>query len=129
MKNAVDIKAIQLADYRQPSYWARSVHMTFELDPHATRVISAVDYEHSPGHSHELELNGKELTLKAVRIDGKALPVESLRHDREHLYLDQLPARFRLEIETEINPKANTALEGLYLSNGAFFTQKAPFER
>ena len=34
-----------------------------------------------------------------------------------------MPERFTLEIETEIDPGANTELSGLYLSNGNFFTQ------
>src|SRR5690606_21833469 len=33
------------------------------------------------------------------------------------------PERFSLEVETILQPAANTALEGLYLSNGIFCTQ------
>jgi aminopeptidase N len=41
----------------------------------------------------------------------------------ENLTIPGLPENFTLEIEVEINPSANTALTGLYLSGGGFFTQ------
>ncbi|MCI5146405.1 MAG: aminopeptidase N [Candidatus Electrothrix sp. AR3] len=39
------------------------------------------------------------------------------------LHIAQVPEQFELEIETRINPKNNTALEGLYLSSGNYCTQ------
>ncbi|OAD23201.1 aminopeptidase N, partial [Candidatus Thiomargarita nelsonii] len=41
----------------------------------------------------------------------------------ESLTIPDVPESFELAIETEINPKANTALTGLYLSGGNFCTQ------
>ncbi len=123
MKNTGDIKPILLADYRQPSFWARSVSLTFDLNANATKVTSRVFYEHNPGHSKNLELQGKDLKLIKVRVAGKDLELDSIHYSSEHLLLENLPDRFELEIETLINPKINTALEGLYMSNGAFFTQ------
>jgi aminopeptidase N len=123
MKNRDEIKAISLADYRQPSYWARRVHLQLELDPDTTRVTSVVEYEHNPGHPNTLDLCGKDLTLKAVQVDGQSRDLASLSYSAEHLELGDLPARFTLQVETLIHPKHNSALEGLYLSNGAFFTQ------
>lgn len=123
MKNPDDIKAIQLAEYRQPPYWARKVFLTLELDPDNTRVISRVEYEHNPGHSKTLELNGKELDLKSLKIDGKAQAIAELKYSPEQLTLENLPEKFTLEIETIVHPIANKALEGLYISKGAFFSQ------
>ena len=123
INNRDDIKAIHLSDYRQPSFWARKVFLTLHLDPENTRVVSRVEYEHNPGHENHLKLNGKELTLESIALDGRPLALDSIRWDKDHLWLDKLPERFSLEIETSIHPKGNTALEGLYLSQGAFFTQ------
>ena len=58
MKNRDEIKSIQLSDYRQPSYWAKKVFLTIELDPDHTRVRCLVDYVHNPGHDHNLHLSG-----------------------------------------------------------------------
>ena len=41
----------------------------------------------------------------------------------ERLPRSGVPDAFTLEVVTQINPEANTALEGLYLSNGMFCTQ------
>ncbi|MEZ5507126.1 MAG: hypothetical protein R3F38_14635 [Gammaproteobacteria bacterium] len=37
--------------------------------------------------------------------------------------IPSVPARFTLTIDTRIDPKANTSLEGLYLSKGMYCTQ------
>ncbi|RYZ70801.1 MAG: aminopeptidase N, partial [Proteobacteria bacterium] len=123
MKTRDDIKAIQLSDYRQPSFWARKVFLSLDLDPDHTRVVSRVLYEHNPGHDRSLHLNGKDLRLSSVKIDGVNRALDTFFHDAEHLHLENLPDRFELEIATDLCPKNNTALEGLYLSRGAFFSQ------
>ncbi len=46
-----------------------------------------------------------------------------IRVTPEQLILSGIPAKAQLELKIELNPKANTALEGLYLSNGAYCTQ------
>src|SRR6202044_606349 len=46
--------------------------------------------------------------------------------DDKGLTLPNPPAKLTLEIASEINPAANTALEGLFLSNGMFCTQCEP---
>lgn len=123
MKNREDIKAVFLADYAEPNFWARNVRLTVELDPDATRVTSRVSYEHNPKRPKQLELNGKDLTLLKASIDGRELDLTKLKHDASSLQLHDLPDRFELELLTEICPRKNTALEGLYLSQGKFFTQ------
>ena len=123
MKNRDEIKSIQLSDYRQPSYWAKKVFLTIELDPDHTRVRCLVDYVHNPGHDHNLHLNGKDLRLSSVLINGQNKPLDTFFYDSEQLNLDNLPNHFALEIVTELCPKNNASLEGLYLSHGAFFSQ------
>ena len=41
----------------------------------------------------------------------------------DHLIVHDVPAAFTLETTVRIRPEANTALEGLYVSNGIFCTQ------
>jgi aminopeptidase N len=68
-------------------------------------------------------LNGKDLLLKAVKLDGRLLTSNDYKLDAEMLALLPVPDQFTLELETELNPAANTELSGLYLSSGNFCTQ------
>ena len=67
-----------------------------------------------------LELNGKDLKRISIKIDGELVDESRLVEIDESLLIRQVPDAFTLEVVTQINPEANTALEGLYLSNGMF---------
>ncbi len=56
-------------------------------------------------------MNGKPLTRRAYRLNGG------------ELHIPNAPDEVTLEIETALQPDANTSLMGLYVSNGNFFTQ------
>lgn len=73
-----------------------------------------------------LVLNGVNLTLIAVAINGTALDASAFTVDEEHLIIPEVPDTFTLDISVEINPKINTALSGLYLSDGNYCTQCEP---
>ncbi|MBM3515107.1 MAG: aminopeptidase N, partial [Alphaproteobacteria bacterium] len=115
-------RTIRLADYTPPPYRATHVDLTFDLDPTATRVRAATRYEVA-GSGGALVLNGEHLKLISITIDGRVLSANDYVLDDDTLTLAQTPAKFELAIETEINPEANKALEGLYRSKGKFTTQ------
>jgi len=115
-------RAIHLADYQAPQFRIETVHLIFRLEPEATRVIAKLAIARRSGDG-PLVLAGEAQKLLAVRLDGA--PVEYLS-DAKSLTIARVPDRFTLEIESEINPAANTALEGLFLSNGMFCTQCEP---
>ena len=95
----------------------------FELDPTCTRVTQSSIVRRIVSGQHALELNGKNLNRISIKIDGAEIETNRLVEIDETLLIRQVPDEFHLEIETEINPEANTALEGLYLSRGMFCTQ------
>ena len=67
---------------------------------------------------------GDELVAKAVLLDGRPLDVLSGIARADRLEIASVPqAPFVLDIETEINPVANTKLMGLFRSGSAFCTQ------
>ncbi len=68
-----------------------------------------------------LILNGEDLTLISVSVDGQAWP--HYRQQDNTLVIEQLPADFTLTIVNDIHPATNSALEGLYLSGEALCTQ------
>ena len=116
-------------DYRPPDYRITHAYLEVELDPAATRVLARLDIEAIQPDTPEsppLTLNGENLALCAIRINGAPLPETAYVLDAEHLRINAPGPRFQLEIETRINPAANTALEGLYLAEGVYCTQCEP---
>ena len=119
-------KAIYLKDYTPPEYLVETIDLFFELEEDTTRVTSRLLLRRNPdaGGGAKLELNGEALELESVKLNGHALEPAQYRLTPETLTLPGPPDRpFELEIVTRIHPKTNTALEGLYLSNGMFCTQ------
>ena len=118
-----------LKDYHKPDYKIRTVDLTFDLDEQNTTVKSVLhlvaDYD-VPKGGHSLVLDGRELELKSIKIDGEPVDERAYKLDDESLTIYNPPADFKLEIETVIHPKANTKLEGLYVSNGTFCSQNEP---
>jgi len=118
--------AIRLADYTPPPYRIESVDMVFDLDPKATRVRAtlkiAADHNRTNG-VQPLHLDGENLKLLSITLDGRALSPEAYALSDHGLTIALPPAAFTLETEVEINPEANKALEGLYVSRGVFCTQ------
>ncbi|MEI7086403.1 aminopeptidase N [Pectobacterium versatile] len=108
-------------DYRAPDYTITDIALDFDLHAEKTHVkaVSQVVLQGDAGAP--LKLNGEGLKLISLSVDGQ--PWAHYQQQDDGLILTQLPARFTLSIETEINPAANSALEGLYLSGDALCTQ------
>ncbi len=120
MKDAAP-QAVYLADYTPPAFLVDDVHLTFRLAPDATRVLSRIAFRPNPkANEHEFRLDGKDLKLISARIDGNPVSPETTS---EGLTCRVPDAPFLWEAEVEIDPAANTALEGLYMSNGMYCTQ------
>lgn len=118
-------QATYLADYRPPAYRVIHTELTFELDPGATRVKASLQLERHPerGVGEPLWLDGKQLSLVSLAIDGRVLDEHEYQVDEHGLSIEGAPERFLLETEVEIAPKDNTALEGLYRSGSMFCSQ------
>ena len=116
---------IRLQDYKTTEYSVDSIALDFDLQEEATRVRSALSVQRRVGVSanQPLVLHGEKLKLIAIAIDGEGLNHNDYRVDDEYLTIHTVPEFFILELETEINPKANTELSGLYISGGNFCTQ------
>ncbi len=120
MKPDATPPTILLSDYRPTPYAIVSLDLDFRLDPQATRVTSRMDIR--PRDSKlPLVFSGEKLKLVSVKLDGREITPVVDEHD---LSITGLPETdFTLEIETECDPAGNTALSGLYQSNGMFCTQ------
>ncbi|MBU2868574.1 aminopeptidase N [Pacificibacter marinus] len=116
-------QTIFLKDYAEPHHWVETVHLTFALAPRATRVTSKIVFTPNTNNLGDLILNGEQLSLKSVTVNGAPVSYEVTD---THLTVKQadLPCEpFTFEAEVEISPETNTALEGLYMSSGMYCTQ------
>ncbi len=114
---------IHLADYQAPDFLVDEVRLDFALAPRATRVKARLAVRRNGAHDRPLRFNGERVKLLGVAIDGRALAPAEYEVDSEFLTIAVPPAAFQLETEVEIDPEANKALEGLYVSAGRFCTQ------
>ncbi len=117
---------VRREDYVAPAYTIRRVELTFDLEPAKTIVASRLHIERvhqSDGQTHlPLRLHGDELTLLRVQADGQSV---SFRHEGGDLVIDNPPdaPTFVLDIRNTCAPDKNSRLQGLYTSQGGFFTQ------
>jgi aminopeptidase N len=114
-------QTIHLKDYTPFGYEIDKVDLTFRLHPSKTRVLSRIALRPNPKASDKtFFLHGEGLNLISARIDGVDVTPEITD---QGLTCPVPDAPFVWEAEVEINPSANTALEGLYISNGMYCTQ------
>ena len=118
-------KEIFLKDYKMPDYFFDTLYLNFALGEDKTIVSSKISVvPRVEGVSSPFVLNGHDLKLLSVKVDGKELKKDDYQLDSRHLVLTSPPSTtFVLEIVTEIYPQNNTSLEGLYKSGGNFCTQ------
>ena len=112
---------IYLSDYKVPNYLVNKVELVFHLAEEKTRVTSKILFQANPeAIDTQFYLDGAELDLQWAKIDGKQI---NPKVDEHGLTFNVSKKEFVWECEVIINPKSNTALEGLYLSNGMYCTQ------
>ena len=114
---------IRLADYKPPAFKVETVELDFQLEPKATRVKAKLGIVRNGDHAEPLTLDGIRLSLISVALDGQPLGADRYTLGDEHLVISGAPDAFILDTEVEIDPEANTYLEGLYMSGGRFCTQ------
>jgi aminopeptidase N len=119
-------QAVYRRDYRSPEYAIDSVDLHFELDEALTVVTAKLAVQREPvrvGDVPPLVLDGEDLTLRSVSIDGRALAKSEYHLEDESLTITTPPERFELETVVEIRPEQNTSLSGLYKTSGNYCTQ------
>jgi len=118
---------VRLKDYRPPAYTARQVDLVFQLEPEQTLVAVKTVFERNEGIEvgTPLVLDGDELELVSLKIDGVEIAQTEYRLDATNLTIPNPPAgqKFEVQVVTRLNPTANTKLMGLYRSGGNYCTQ------
>jgi len=111
------------SNYRPSDYQIETVDLHFDLDELKTRVRSNMALRRTGEPGADLVLQGEELTLLSISLDGKKLDGDAYTLGEDSLTLHAPPDSFRLETEVQIAPAENRALSGLYVSGGNFCTQ------
>ena len=134
-----------LKDYKKPDYLIDKVSLDFTLKEKGTKVASVLHVvpaydtkakEKAKAKEKEKEketsvpplfLNGEDIKLVSIKLDGKDLPAKDYQVSDEGLTLPNPPQKpFTLEIVVTNDPKDNTRLMGLYMSGGIYCTQCEP---
>ncbi|MBI1422611.1 MAG: aminopeptidase N [Gammaproteobacteria bacterium] len=118
--------AIYLKDYQAPAYWVDQVEMEFVLAAETTQVTTVLHIQRNDAVANAktpLVLNGDQLSLVSLALDGQPLASTAYQVDAESLTIPNVPAKFILQTVVEIHPAQNTALEGLYASSRMLCTQ------
>lgn len=118
-------RPVLLKDYRPPLFSVETVSLEISLDPDRTEVRATLEMRRHPATSADapLVLDGELLDLKEVRVNGERLGENQYQVDDVSLTVPNVPDRFTLTTLVTCSPATNTALSGLYQSNGIFCTQ------
>ncbi len=116
---------VHRSHYQPPAYLLDRIGLEFDLDPDITEVSATLQLRRNPAaQAAPLELNGEHLELLSIELDGRALEASAYERTSDLLRLPAPAAQtFTLRVRNRIQPRSNTSLMGLYLSNGSLFTQ------
>ncbi len=116
-------QTITRLDYLPYPYRLPQVELTFDLDAALTRVSSRLHFERATPRNQPLVLNGEDLHLESIALDGQALRPDQYRLDEHTLTLFPVTETFIVDIVSLCRPAENSTLMGLYVSGENLFTQ------
>ncbi len=113
---------LSLKDYQAPDYKIAHVDLEIDIRDGETFVTSTLQVERNGTHNRPLRLDGVNLELLQVSVDGFELGGNGYKKNDESLTLD-VPENCLVKTRVRIKPEENTALEGLYKSGPIYCTQ------
>ncbi len=118
-------EVIRREDYRAPDFFIDEVALYVDIRAGVTRITTDLVLRRNPVAAPDapLRLHGEGMALRELLLDGLPLLPGDYLLDEKFLEVALVPASFRLRTVGEIDPAANTALEGLYVSHGMYCTQ------
>ncbi|MEZ5738206.1 MAG: aminopeptidase N [Burkholderiaceae bacterium] len=124
---------IRREDYQVPRWLVDQVELQFDLDPQDTQVQARLHMRANPDFpthvgsgaagADDLTLNAQAMRLVDLRLDDEPLGADDYRFADDLLVLAPGRERFVLTAQVQIDPASNSTLNGLYQSNGNYFTQ------
>ncbi len=115
---------IKLSDYNPYNFRIPKIDLDFVICEDYVRVQSSMLIEPLSQENSPLILQGENLELEELSIEGIVLSKEKYNISSVNLIIHDLPSNaFNLKIINRINPSENSSLQGLYLSKGMLVTQ------
>jgi aminopeptidase N len=111
----------RLADYRQPDWLVPDIGLRFELAADRTLVHARLAVRRNGRHNRPLVLDGEDLQLLSLKVDGVSRPLPNPGPDG--LILPLATNETLVETTVAIRPAQNSRLMGLYSSGGNLCTQ------
>jgi len=125
MKQSLTGEVIYRKNYTAYPWSVERLDLHFVIGAETTTVHAEMEFQLKDGERgpQSIILNGSDLQLVSLTINGRSLGTDDYSVDGEKLTIPDAPAQCVLKTEVLIRPAANTALEGLYLSGEFLFTQ------
>ena len=116
---------IRLEDYTVSNYLIDKTKLLFKLDEENTQVEAIFNVRKNPESKqdeNDLVLNGENIQLDSLALDGKRLKESQYKITDSTLTIQDVPSAFKLKIKSHLNPKANQTQVGLYVTKGQLCT-------
>ncbi len=115
---------VYLSHYRAPAWRITHAELCFDLDADASEVSARLQLSPDPAQPRTaLVLDGEDLELLAIALDGRSLDATQYRIEDNRLTIERIDAACVLETRVRIAPSRNTQLQGLYRSGDTLLTQ------
>jgi len=113
------------ADYQPPAFMIDDVRLDFDIHANETRVRGEYRVRRNPDAdvAQSWRLDGRNMTLRALEIDGQPVADRDYDCDDTGLTLRALTDAFTLVVENAIEPENNLSLEGFYRSGDILCSQ------
>ncbi len=117
-------KSIKLSEYVEFPFLIPSIYLDFNIGKEDIVVTSLMIIQPKVEKSAELFLNGSEVELLSISINGIELTSKEYLLSENQLLIYNAPSiEFELKVKSKIDPFLNSSLEGLYSSSGMLTTQ------
>ena len=114
---------VRLSDYQPYPYRLLTTELSFDIRDGSTVVDSRLSLERCDRTASDIFLDGRNLELLHLRVDGRDLGGNEYRIDDDGMTIFGVEDTFELEISTRIYPEENTRLMGFYKSADVYCTQ------
>lgn len=117
------LPTISRHDYQPYPYQIEKVQLEFDLAAEQTLVRLAFRARSQDGQIHPMVLDGEDIELLEVSINGVTLTAQDYQLNEQGLTLSPQQPEFDLVLISRCRPQDNTMLMGLYVSGQNLFTQ------
>ena len=125
MKEGSSCKSIYRKDFTDYPWTVNQLDLHFDIGRETTTVRAEMELRCKDGAkaSQDIVLNGSDLELVSLSLNGRQLSEDDYSVDGETLIIPDAPPASVLKTEVRIHPASNSALEGLYVSGEFLLTQ------